>query len=240
MKKMGKVRTPARVVILFLFFLAVLFPYSPASAEMKEVALDFDDVDIRLFIRVISELTGKNFIIDNKVRGKVTVLSPKKLTAGQAYEVFKSVLAVNGFTVVQAGEIAKIVPVSDMGRYELPLSTRKVLRGEDQYITQIMPLKYLDAKTILPLMKPLLSRQATIFAPPSSDLLVVTDYKSNIRKIDQLLDEIDIEISDVTIEKLDLKYSSAEVISSKITQILKGNTVRPERGPRPYSSRSYP
>ena len=81
MAKNRKIRTTIRVVILSFFFLAFLVPQSLIVAEeVKEVSLDFDDVDIRLFVRVISELTGKNFIIDNKVRGKVTVLSPKKLT----------------------------------------------------------------------------------------------------------------------------------------------------------------
>lgn len=200
--------------------------------ERKEVALDFDDVDIRLFIRVISELTGKNFILDNNVRGKVTVLSPKKLTTGQAYEVFKSVLAVNGFTVVQSGKVIKIIPAQNMSGYGLPLSTRRLLRGEDQFITQIMPLKYLDAKGILPLVKPLLSRQANIFAPPSSDLLIITDYKYNIRKIDKLLDEIDINISDLTVKRLDLKYSPADVVSSKITEILEAKYGKARKGTR--------
>ena len=152
-----------RLIILLFFFLAVLFPPSWVGAkEVKEVTLDFDEVDIRLFIRVISELTGKNFIIDNNVRGKVTILSPKKLTALQAYEVFKSVLAVNGFAAVEAGEVTKIVPAQNMSGYELPIGTRRVLKGEDQFITQIMPVKYLDARLLQPLVKPLLSRQGVI------------------------------------------------------------------------------
>jgi general secretion pathway protein D len=221
MKKRVKTQTLVLFLMPFFFILPFLVPSKEVGAEeRKEVSLDFDDVDIRLFIRVISELTGKNFIINNKVRGKVTVLSPKKLTTEQAYEVFKSVLAVNGFTVVEAGKVTKIIPAQNMSGEALPVSTRKVLKGEDQFITQIMPLLYLDAKRLLPMLKPLLSRQATIFAPPSSDLLIVTDYKRNIRKIDRILDEIDIEIADEIIERLDLKYSPASVVSSKITQLL--------------------
>ena len=230
---MGKMRTPGKGIILFFFFLAILVPQiSVGVEERKEVALDFDDVDIRLFIRVISELTGKNFIIDNNVKGKITVLSPKKLTTQQAYEVFKSVLAVNGFTVVQSGEVTKIIPAANMSGYELPLSARRLLKGEDQFITQIMPLKYLDANGLQPLVKHLLSRQATIFATPSSDLLIITDYKSNIRKIDKLLDEIDIDISDLTVKRLDLKYSPANTVSSKITEILEAKHGKARQGTR--------
>jgi general secretion pathway protein D len=199
---------------------------------MKEVALDFDDVDIRLFIRVISEMTGKNFIIDNNVRGKVTVLSPKRLSTQQAYEVFKSVLSVNGFTVVEAGQVIKVVPAQNMSGYELPLGTKKVLKGDDEYITQIMPLRHLDANGLVALIKPLLSRNGAVFAPPSSDLLVVTDYRSNVKKVDTLLDEIDIEISDSAVAKIDLKYSTAEVVSGKLTEILEAKYGKGRKGMR--------
>ncbi|EFK96811.1 General secretion pathway protein D [sediment metagenome] len=152
MRDKAMMRSTLWIVAALLFCCAALAaPSSPSAAEeVKEVALDFDDVDIRLFIRVISELTGKNFTIDNNVRGKVTVLSPRKLTTQQAYDVFKSVLNVNGFTVVESGPVTKIVPAQNMSGYELPLSTSKVLRGEDQFITQIMPLRHLDANALIP------------------------------------------------------------------------------------------
>ncbi|MEW6664822.1 MAG: type II secretion system secretin GspD [Thermodesulfobacteriota bacterium] len=229
------------VAVLICCFGLLAMPPSPRAAEeVKEVALDFDDVDIRLFIRVISELTGKNFTIDNNVRGKVTVLSPRKLTTEQAFEVFKSVLNVNGFTVVESGPVTKIVPAQNMSGYELPLSTSKVLRGEDQFITQIMPLRYLDANALIPLIKPLLSRQAGVFAPPSSDILVVTDYKSNIRKVDKLLDEIDVEIADAAVEKLDLKHSASEVVSAKLTEILDAKYGKSRKGARPLFFKVVP
>jgi general secretion pathway protein D len=208
-------------------------PGEVRAAEMKEVALDFDDVDIRLFIRVISEMTGKNFIIDNNVRGKVTVLSPKRLTTQQAYEVFKSVLSVNGFTVVEAGQVVKIVPAQNMSGYELPLGTKKILKGDDEYVTQIMPLRHLDATGLVALVKPLLSRNGAVFAPPSSDLLVVTDYRSNVKKVDILLDEIDIAITDAVVEKMDLKHSTAEVVGAKLTEILEAKYGKGRKGTRP-------
>jgi general secretion pathway protein D len=121
---MGKLRYWIKVLML-LFCVSALFAPGQASSaqEIKEVAMDFDDVDVRLFIRVMSELTGRNFIIDNNVKGKVTVLSPKKLNIQQAYEVFKSVLAVNGFALVEAGQVTKIVPAQQMSGYELPYRT---------------------------------------------------------------------------------------------------------------------
>ena len=230
---MKKAATPFLPLLLFLFTcgLPAWLP-APAAAqqEVKEVALDFDDVDIRLFIRVISELTGRNFIIDNNVRGKVTVISPKKLTTRQAYDVFKSVLAVNGFALVESGEVTKVVPAQNMTGYELPIHTRKVLEAEDQFITQIVPLKYLEASALQALVKPLLSRIATILVSPNNDLLIITDYKSNIKKVDKLLDEIDVDLSDMIVERLELKYSTPSTVSSQITEVLEARYGKDRKG----------
>ncbi len=220
--------------VLSLFSMSFLANQSTCfgASEKKEVALDFDDVDIRLFIRVISELTGKNFIIDNNVRGKVTVISPTKLSTEQAYEVFKSVLAVNGFTIVETGKVAKIVPIQNINGLNLPVSTRRVVKSEDQFITQIIPLKFLNAKLMIPILKPMLSRQGNILAPPSSDMLIVTDTKSNIRKIEKVLDEIDLNMVNEIIDRLDLKYSTASLIAPKVTEVLNSKYGKARKGAR--------
>jgi general secretion pathway protein D len=221
MRSVGKLRFCIRTVILISFVSACFAPPRAIAAEpMKEVAFDFDNVDIRLFIRVISELTGKNFIIDNNVKGKVTVLSPKKLSIPEAFDVFKSVLAVNGFALVESGEAIKVVPSQHISGYGLPVSTKEISRPEDQFITQIMPLKYLDAQTLLPVIKPLLSREGSVFAIPAGDLLIVTDSKSNVRKVLEILNDVDISISDAVVEKLDLKYASATDVTAKVAEIL--------------------
>ena len=231
---MGKLRYWIKVLML-LFCVSALFAPGQASSaeEIKEVALDFDDVDVRLFIRVMSELTGRNFIIDNNVKGKVTVLSPKKLNIQQAYEVFKSVLSVNGFALVEAGQVTKIVPAQQMSGYELPIITDRVTKGEDQYVTQIMPLKYLDAQGLLPVIKPLLSRQGSVFATPSGELLIVTDTKSNVKKTSELLEEIDIGIPNAIADKLDLKHASATDVAAKVSDILEIKYGKGRKGIRP-------
>jgi general secretion pathway protein D len=234
MRIFGKLRFCIRTIILICFVFAFFAPPRAISAaEIKEVALDFDDVDIRLFIRVMSELTGKNFIIDNNVTGKVTVLSPKKLTIQQAFDVFKSVLAVNGFALVESEEAIKIVPSQHISGYELPVYSNKIPRPEDQFITQIMPLKYLDAQTLLPVIKPLLARQGSVFAIPSGDLLIVTDSKANVRKVSEILDQVDIGISDAVVQKLDLKYASATDVTTKLGEILDLKYGKGRKGIRP-------
>ena len=80
------------------------------SNESKYITMDFDQVDINIFIKFISEITGKNFVVDDKVKGKVTVLSPSQINVDEAYKVFESVLEVNGLTAVPSGDVTKVVP----------------------------------------------------------------------------------------------------------------------------------
>ena len=120
MKKMlNRFRLPFLCALCLLVFtssslLAAGKPGSPkrVSAE-RFVTIDFNSVDINVFIKFISELTGRNFVVDNRVKGKVTIISPKKISIKEAYRVFESVLEVHGFTTLEAGEITKVIPAPD-------------------------------------------------------------------------------------------------------------------------------
>jgi general secretion pathway protein D len=112
------------------------------EADKRYVTIDFDNVDIGVLVKFVSELTGKNFIIDDKVKGKVTIISPKKIPLEDVYKVFLSVLEVNGFTVVPAGNMIKIIPAV-LAR-EKSLETRlknELATPEDRMVTQIVALE---------------------------------------------------------------------------------------------------
>jgi general secretion pathway protein D len=113
----------AKVVLLLSIFFNLLSPpvlYSQEapleepSAREKKITLDFNNVDLPVLVKFFSELTGKNFVIDEKVRGKVTVFSPTKMTIPKAYEVFLSVLDLKGFTTVQSGDVVQILPTTEV------------------------------------------------------------------------------------------------------------------------------
>ena len=87
--------------------------YQGKKEPERFVTIDFNNVDINVLIKFISELTGRNFVVDNRVKGKVTIISPKKISVKEAYRVFESVLEVHGFSAVRAGEITKIIPSQD-------------------------------------------------------------------------------------------------------------------------------
>ena len=110
--------------------------------DINSVTIDFEDVDIKVFIKFISELTGKNFVIDNGVRGNVTIVSPTKITLDEAYKVFESVLEVHGFATVPAGSIIKIVPASDARTKDIETRLRKeAVTRDDKIVTQLIPLR---------------------------------------------------------------------------------------------------
>ncbi|MDX2434028.1 MAG: type II secretion system protein GspD, partial [Desulfobacterales bacterium] len=129
------------------------------------VTIDFEAVDINLFIKYISELTGANFIIDKAVRGNVTIVSPTKISIGEAYKVFESVLEVQGFTTVPAGSIIKIVPSAD-ARSKSVETGFKEDTGEvtDKIVTQLIPLKYADPDELKKLFTPLVSKNSVVIA----------------------------------------------------------------------------
>jgi general secretion pathway protein D len=192
------------------------------SKVNKNISMDFDQVDIKVFIKFMSELTGKNFVVDDKVRGKVTVLSPTKITAEEAYRVFLSVLEVNGFTTVPSGKVIKIVP--SVAARQKSVETRRapgfVPRPDDRVITQLIPLIYADAQDVRKLLAPLVSKQGVMVAYDPTDTLILTDYQSNIQRLLNIIEEIDVESGEATISVMYLKYAGAEKLSKTITQLV--------------------
>src|SRR5262249_1468350 len=108
--------------------------------EKQLITMDFQDVEIGVLVKFISQITGKNFILEEKVRGKVTVISPTKISIDEAYRVFQSILEVKGFTTLPAGPVIKIVPVREAKESGAPLAPKAA--AGDQYITQLIPLTF--------------------------------------------------------------------------------------------------
>ncbi len=193
----------------------------------RYVTIDFEDVDINLFIKYISELTGKNFIVDKAVRGNVTIISPTKISIDEAYKVFASVLEVQGFTTVPAGSIIKIVPSAD-ARSKSVETGFKEDTGEisDKIVTQLIPLKYADPDELKKLFTPLVSKNSVVIAYPATSLLIVTDVLSNINRLLQIIKEIDVEdnVSEITV--ITLENAIAGEVATTLGTIFEGSTTR--------------
>ena len=172
-----------------------------------------------MLVKFVSELTGKNFIIDDKVKGKVTVISPKKIPVSDVYKVFLSVLEVNGFTVVPAGNMIKIVPAS-LAR-EKSVETR--IKNEpgapdDRMVTQIVSLERANPDEIKRVLDPIISKSSSVISYPPAGILVITDYLSNIKRLQEIILALDVEGAGDQISYIPLKNASAsEVVKSMNT-----------------------
>jgi len=215
----------------------------PKGQAKKTISMDFDQVDIKVFIKFISELTGKNFVVDDKVRGKVTVLSPSKISVDEAYMVFESVLEVHGFTTVPAGSVIKVVPSVEARQksVELRKAPGFVRRPDDRIITQIMPLLHANAQEVRKLLAPMVSKQGVVIAYNPTDTLIITDFQSNIQRLLSIVEEIDVEFQEANISVMPLEYASAENLAEKISRLLESKLkqVKGRRAGPPLRILSY-
>ncbi|NIO17295.1 MAG: type II secretion system secretin GspD [Deltaproteobacteria bacterium] len=197
----------------------------PAGKKGPGISLDFTDVDISVLIKFISEVTGKNFIYDEKVRGNITIISPKKITQEEMYRVFLSVLQVKGFTTVEQGNIVKIIPSREAKQEGLKTFTRKRYEVTDEFITQLIPLKYIDAKDASPLLTPLISKEGLLTFYGPSNTLIIIDRGSNIARIADILSELDIGTAAQVIKLYQLQHAPSDDVSDILSQLYTGSGV---------------
>jgi general secretion pathway protein D len=170
-------------------------PQTQAGTGSDEVlwSLEFRDADITQLIKHMSNITGKNFIVDRRVRGKIHVISPTKVTAEEAWRVFESVLEVNDFTLVESGEVIKIIPSPDARARDVDtILNMRQQRGEDRIVTQVVPLAYASPAEIQKIFQPLVSRNSIILPYDPTNTLIITDYHSNIQRLLKILAVIDV------------------------------------------------
>ncbi len=192
------------------------------GASRRYVSIDFNNVDIHVFIKFISEITGKNFIIDDRVRGKVTILSPGKISVDEAFRVFESVLEVHGFAPIQSGKLYKIIPIPDARTKNIETKLRAELSSpEDKIVTQLIPLRYADPIQIKRLLAPLISKNSVILAYSPTNTVIVTDVYSNIKRLLRILDAIDIAGIGRELSVIPLKHSYATKLVKIIDSIFK-------------------
>jgi general secretion pathway protein D len=206
----------------------LLFSISVAHATEQEpsVTLNLNDVDIRAFIATVSESTGQNFIIDPRVKGKVTVVSAKPVSADRLYEVFLSVLKVHGFAAVPSGDAIKIIPDVAAKQDTIPTISEPDEQNSDKLITRVVQINHSDAAQLVPILRPLLAKQAHMAAHPNSNTLIFTDSSTNADRIEQIIHRID-QANNRDIEVIPLRYSLASELSTTLDSLIK---VTPSKG----------
>lgn len=232
---MHKYRKMCKHVIIIFAVCAFLFGTgqagfgAPAGAESeKYVSIDFDEVDIRVFIKFISELIQKNFIIDSRVKGNVSIISPGKITVKEAYRVFESVLEVHGFTAVESGEIAKIIPLpAAMGKNVETRLKKTPGVTEDKIVTQLIPLNYADVNLLKQLFTPMISKGSILLAYQPTNTIIITDIYSNIKRLMEIIEVIDVKDVGRKITVIPVRFANAEKLVKTLSTLFK---IRVQRG----------
>ncbi|MBF0111855.1 MAG: type II secretion system secretin GspD [Desulfamplus sp.] len=218
--------------------------------ESEYVSIDFNDVDINLFIKFISELTQKNFIVDNRVKGNVTIISPSKISVNEAYRVFESVLNVHGFSTVEAGDVIKIIPSPDARSQNLDteiinnssfsqpsdLSANRQYsktfysgKSGDKIVTRIIPLKYADAEEMKRIFTPIVSKSGVIISYSDTNMLILTDTDSNIERLLKILKAVDVMGIGKKVSVIPLEYADAVKLVNNLSEIFTARS-RGEKG----------
>ena len=193
----------------------------PLANGGELVQLDFNNAELSVVIDTIAKLTGKNFIYDDRVRGRVTVVSPTRITVDEAYAVFESVLQVKGFTTVPTpGGALKVIPVRDAKETSVPTDrSSQAPLDRDLYITRLIPLQYIDAESIVNTLKPLVSKDAAMAAYPPTNTIILTESSSNIRRLISIIEAIDVDTYREDLAVIHLDYADAATMAQQLSDI---------------------
>ena len=236
----SKAATALRVSVLFLALLCAQgFPSAaPAWAEPESgLTLDFKDADIHALIKYISEATGRNFITDPTVKGKVTVYSPVKISPDEAFETFVSILRVQGYAVQKSGTAYKIVPLKEgLGQGEDAAVGRKMGSELETVVTQIVPLKVGVAAELAKILPSLLGKDYAISAYTPSNTLALTAPAPNVAKAMAFLEQVEASDTAGTSATLGLQYGDSKTLAATLAKILKSRDEEYAKKGRPTVS----
>ncbi len=204
-------------------------PFSQANPEDindknypdKIENFDYPDVDIRDLVDVMSELTGKNFIVDPTVKSKrITIIARSPITIAQAYKAFLSALAVNGITVVKSGAFLKIINSKDALKDSIETYSGAYYPTSDQLITKIIKLKYISAVELEKSLRSLYSRDGDLKTYEPTNSLIISDYGSNVDRIVKIAAQLDVPGFEEKMEVIPILYAAAKDIADLINDVI--------------------
>lgn len=208
-------RTTTSIKVRLALCLCLFFSLS-LQADNHMHTLNLQDTDIRLLVETVSDITGKNFVLDPEVDGKITVISGQPVPEDKIYDLFLSILSVNGFTTETQGDTIKIIPIGKSN----PLSG---LTNDhpDQLMTKIFRIKHIPVTEVEQMLKSM-NNKAKLIANKDANLLIVSDKAASVAKMEQLINSLD-KKSDTSIELIPLQFADAQDVAETITGLLESN-----------------
>lgn len=201
----------------FIRFLALagLLWLAQLPPALAQVSLDLRDASLRDFVQIVAQATGRNFILDDRVQGNVTVVAPNKVSSSAIYEIFLNVLELNRLTIVEGAEADRIVPI-DLARELAPGETRARLGGD--FETRVIVVRNSPVAEVAEVIRPLLPPEAVLSTVPDSGLMILSDRRENFQRIVQLVDRLDTP-SRNAIETIELRNGKASDMLSVINTL---------------------
>ncbi len=193
------------------------------KVEDNKVSLNFNNVEVRDLVKTMSELTGKNFLLNDKIRGRITIISPSKVSVDEAYKVFETILAVNDLTIVEAGKVTMIVPTREAKSSTIrTVIGKRYLPRSDTFITRLVPLEYIAASDISQALRGLVSKFGTLQVYQPTNTLIMIDSAANMNRLLKIIRELDIDIYEERIEVIPLENAPASEIAQLINSLYTG------------------
>ncbi|MEJ2423770.1 MAG: secretin N-terminal domain-containing protein, partial [Candidatus Thiodiazotropha sp.] len=197
----------------------------------EQITLNLNNADIEALIKTVSEHTGKNFVIDPRVKGKVTVISAHPMDSDEFYEVFLSILEVHGFSTIPSGDVIKIVPDVKAKQGGIPTIDSPGQLPGDQIVTRIIQVKNVASAQLVPILRPLIPQEGHLAAYPDTNVLIISDRRRNVDRVMKIIEQIDT-VSDSSIEVVTLEHASA----AEVVRILE-SLDPPSKGTRSNSTK---
>lgn len=215
-KHLGK--NPLRMLIAVVALCCAALAW---AQQQQNVSLNYKDADIRKVVEAVSEVTGKNFILDPRVTGKVTLLSSTPMSPDAFYEAFLSILQVHGYVAIQSGDLIKIIPDATARQFAGPIGTSGAA-GPDDLATQVIQVRNVGATQLVPILRPLIPQYGHLVAHAGSNMLIISDRAANVARMVNIIRRID-QASDEEIEVVPLEHASAAEIVRIMTALTQTN-----------------
>ncbi len=191
------------------------------GAQEATITPNYKDADIRQVIEAVGEITGKNFILDPRVKAQVTMLSSSPMTPDAFYEAFLSILQVYGFVAVPSGNLIKILPDANARQVPGYEMRNDEGRNADDIVTQVISVKNVAAAQLVPILRPLIPQYGHLAAHPASNMLIISDRAANVNRMLRIIRRID-QAGDDEFEVIRLENASAAEVVRIITSLNQG------------------
>lgn len=193
----------------------------PTLKSGAKVNMDFQDTSLNDLVKYMADITGRNFILTEELKGQVTIISHQPVSVSEAYEAFLSALEMSGYTTVTVGEATKVIPTSSAANTPLRVYEGANIPYTENYVTQIIQLDNVSVSEISPLVKDLSGKGAKIIAYAPTNTMIITDVATNIRRVYKIISQLDVAAPKAKMEIIPIQHATAAEIE-KLVQDLYG------------------